>query len=55
MKEKGIVKEIVVVSIGPKQSQETLRQALAMGADRAVHVQTDLRIDQVCCVAHCPS
>lgn len=36
----------VAVSIGPKQAQETLRSALAMGCDRAVHVATDARLDQ---------
>jgi electron transfer flavoprotein beta subunit len=36
LKEKGIVSEIVAVSIGVKQAQETLRTALAMGADRAI-------------------
>lgn len=41
LKEKGVATEVVVVSIGPAQAQETLRQALAMGADRAVLVQTD--------------
>ncbi|MFN3512747.1 MAG: electron transfer flavoprotein subunit beta/FixA family protein [Phenylobacterium sp.] len=40
-KEKGTVTEIVAVSIGPAQAQETLRTALAMGADRAILVQTD--------------
>jgi electron transfer flavoprotein beta subunit len=39
MKEKGIVTEVVVVSIGVKQSQETLRNALAMGADRAILIE----------------
>ncbi|KEO53180.1 electron transfer flavoprotein subunit beta/FixA family protein [Thioclava indica] len=38
LKEKGAVEEIVVVSIGVKQAQETLRTALAMGADRAILV-----------------
>lgn len=42
LKEKGIVKEIIVVSIGPAQAQETLRTGLAMGADRAILVQTDV-------------
>ncbi|MCU0900275.1 MAG: electron transfer flavoprotein subunit beta/FixA family protein [Cypionkella sp.] len=48
LKEKGIASEIVVVSIGVKQAQETLRTALAMGADRAIlieatdTVQTDI-------------
>lgn len=39
MKQKKIVKEIVVVSCGPAQSQETIRTALAMGADRGIHVE----------------
>merc|ERR1712062_71727 len=39
LKEKKIAKEVVVVSCGPAQSQETLRTALAMGADRGVHVE----------------
>src|ERR1700709_2133992 len=42
LKEKGIVTEIVAVSVGVAQSQETLRTALAMGADRAILVQTDV-------------
>ncbi|KAJ8599541.1 hypothetical protein CTAYLR_007124 [Chrysophaeum taylorii] len=46
LKEAGIAGEVVAVSIGPKQATETLRSALAMGADRAVHVSTDLRLDQ---------
>ena len=41
LKEKGIVSEIIVVSIGPAQAQETLRTALAMGADRAILVRHD--------------
>ena len=40
-KEKGIATEVVAVSIGPLQAQETLRTALAMGADRAILIQTD--------------
>ncbi|WP_304217807.1 electron transfer flavoprotein subunit beta/FixA family protein [Phenylobacterium aquaticum] len=40
-KEKGVATEVVAVSIGPIQAQETLRTALAMGADRAVLIQTD--------------
>ncbi|MGB3553204.1 MAG: electron transfer flavoprotein subunit beta/FixA family protein [Jannaschia sp.] len=38
LKEKGVAEEVVAVSIGVKQSQETLRTALAMGADRAILV-----------------
>jgi electron transfer flavoprotein beta subunit len=42
LKEAGVATEIVVVSIGPTQCQETLRTALAIGADRAVLVQTNV-------------
>ncbi|KAF1853970.1 hypothetical protein Lal_00005183 [Lupinus albus] len=42
LKEAGKATEIVVVSVGPAQAQETLRTALAMGADRAILVQTDV-------------
>ncbi|CAM9977090.1 unnamed protein product [Hapterophycus canaliculatus] len=40
--------EVVAVSIGPKAARDTIRTALAMGADRGIHVQTDedVRIDQ---------
>jgi len=41
LKEKGIAKEVVVVSIGPDTVQETIRTALAMGADRAIHIALD--------------
>lgn len=41
LKEKGSASEIVVVSVGPQQAQETIRTALAMGADRGILVQTD--------------
>ena len=41
LKEAGKVEEIVVVSIGPAQAAETLRTALAMGADRAILVKVD--------------
>jgi electron transfer flavoprotein beta subunit len=41
LKEKGAATEVVAVSVGPTQAQETLRTALAMGADRAILVQTD--------------
>jgi electron transfer flavoprotein beta subunit len=41
LKEKGAATEIVAVSIGPAKAQETLRTALAMGADRAILVQSD--------------
>ena len=41
LKEKGVATEIVAVSVGPAKAQETLRTALAMGADRGILVQTD--------------
>ncbi|WP_028537161.1 electron transfer flavoprotein subunit beta/FixA family protein [Paludibacterium yongneupense] len=44
LKEAGKVAEIVAVSLGVKQCEETLRTALAMGADRAVHVETDAEL-----------
>uniref|UniRef100_A0A4X2KQ43 Electron transfer flavoprotein subunit beta n=1 Tax=Vombatus ursinus TaxID=29139 RepID=A0A4X2KQ43_VOMUR len=39
LKEKKLVKEVIAVSCGPKQCQETIRTALAMGADRGIHVE----------------
>ena len=45
LKEKGIAKEIIAVSVGPQQAQETLRTALAMGADRAILVLTDVNAE----------
>ena len=45
MKEKGVASEIVAVSIGPAQAQETLRTALAMGADRAILIQSDADLE----------
>jgi len=45
LKEKGAVTEIVVVSIGEQKSQETLRTALAMGADRAILVTSEMKVE----------
>ncbi|PKP86974.1 MAG: electron transfer flavoprotein subunit beta [Alphaproteobacteria bacterium HGW-Alphaproteobacteria-17] len=45
LKEKGVATEIVAVSVGPAKAQETLRTALAMGADRAILVQTDDEVE----------
>ncbi|XP_021501466.1 electron transfer flavoprotein subunit beta [Meriones unguiculatus] len=39
LKEKKLVKEVIAVSCGPSQCQETIRTALAMGADRGIHVE----------------
>ena len=44
MKEKGVATEVVAVSCGPAACQETLRTALALGADRAILVQTDVEL-----------
>lgn len=46
LKEKKVASEIVAVTIGPKAAQETLRTALAMGADQGIHVETEMRTDQ---------
>ncbi|WP_086606954.1 electron transfer flavoprotein subunit beta/FixA family protein [Erythrobacter donghaensis] len=45
LKEKGAATEIVAVSIGPAKAQETLRTALAMGADRAILIETDEEVE----------
>ncbi len=44
MREKGLVDEVIAVSAGVAQCQETIRTALAMGADRGVLVQTDVEL-----------
>src|SRR6266852_4419614 len=44
LREAGIVTEIIAVSLGPTQCQETIRTALAMGADRGILVQTDAEL-----------
>src|SRR5256714_3080409 len=41
LKEKGKASEVVAVSVGPQQASETIRTALAMGADRGIHVKVD--------------
>ena len=45
LKEAGKVSEIVAVSLGGKKCEDTLRTALAMGADRAVHVETEAALE----------
>ena len=45
LKEQGKATEVIAVSIGPQQSQETLRTALAMGADRAILIKTDALVE----------
>src|SRR5471032_3229949 len=44
LKEKNLASEVVVVTIGADAVQETLRSALAIGADRAIHIATDSEI-----------
>jgi len=46
LKEKGHLSELIAVCCGPDKASETLRQALAMGADRAIHIKTTMRTDQ---------
>ena len=50
LKEKGAATEVVAISVGPTQAQETLRTALAMGADRAILVQTDQDLEPLAVV-----
>lgn len=45
LKEKGVASEIVVVSIGPKEAQEQIRTALALGADRGILVETQDKVE----------
>ncbi len=45
LKEAGHAEEIIAVSVGPQKSQETLRTALAMGADRAILYKTDINVE----------
>ncbi|NQZ31824.1 MAG: electron transfer flavoprotein subunit beta/FixA family protein [Oceanospirillaceae bacterium] len=47
LKEAGIATEVVVVSLGVKACQEQLRTALALGADRAIHVETDQELESL--------
>jgi len=52
LKEAGIADELIAVSVGPTQSQETIRTALAMGADRGILVETDVMTEPLA-VAKC--
>ncbi len=44
LREKGVATEVIAVSCGVAQCQETLRTAMAIGADRAIHVETDVEL-----------
>ena len=45
LKEKGVATEVIAVSVGPIQAQETIRTALAMGADRGILIQSDMDVE----------
>jgi electron transfer flavoprotein beta subunit len=45
LKEQGHASEVVLVSVGPQQAQETIRTGLAMGADRGIHVASDTEVE----------
>lgn len=45
LKEKGVVSEIVIVSLGPKAVQEQIRTALALGGDRGISIETDEELE----------
>lgn len=47
LKEAGKANDIVAISIGPQKAQETIRNALAMGADRGIHIKTDQNIEPI--------
>ena len=47
LRESGAESEIVAVAVGPARVQDALRTALAMGVDRAIHVETDVRLDAI--------
>lgn len=47
LREAGIASEVIAVSIGPQQAQETIRTALAMGADRGILVKTDELVESL--------
>ena len=46
LKERGVATEVVAVTVGPRAAQEQLRTALALGADRAVHIDTSAETDE---------
>ncbi len=52
MRESGTADELIAVSMGPQGAQETIRTALAMGADRGIHVETDEELEPLA-VAKC--
>ena len=47
IRESGVDAEVIALAVGPERSQEALRTVLAMGADRAIHVETELFLDPI--------
>ncbi|WP_372761091.1 electron transfer flavoprotein subunit beta/FixA family protein [Pseudoalteromonas sp.] len=47
LKEAGTATEVIAVTIGPKAAQEQLRTALALGADKAIHIETDEKLESL--------
>ncbi|CAH9062040.1 Electron transfer flavoprotein subunit beta [Pseudoalteromonas sp. CIP111854] len=47
LKEAGTANEVIAVSIGDKACQEQLRTALALGADKAIHIETDIKLESL--------
>lgn len=47
IRESGVDAEVIVLAVGPERIQDALRTALAMGADRAIHVSTELALDPI--------
>jgi electron transfer flavoprotein beta subunit len=47
LRESGVEAEIIALAVGPARAQDVLRTALAMGADRAIHVETDVKLDAI--------
>lgn len=47
LKERGVATEVIVVSVGPKVAQEQIRTALALGADRGIHVEADGEVESL--------
>lgn len=47
IRESGVDAEVIALAIGPERNQDALRTVLAMGADRAIHVMTELALDPV--------
>jgi electron transfer flavoprotein beta subunit len=47
LRESGVDAEIIALAVGPMRTQEVLRTALAMGADRAIHVEADVKLDAI--------